>query len=187
MITRVIGVDPGLDGALAVLDLLDGGTVLHLAMVKATPTLDVMVNKKKRRDYDVPGMWRLVEDAAYPADVRVAMVGLEHQGPRPKEGVVSSYRTGHGYGLWRALVVAAQLPLAIVQPQVWRREFGLLRAGKQASVRAAAEGFPTYPRTLMRHDGAAEAILIAAYVARRRVVPAALPVPPLPVLAPPPG
>jgi hypothetical protein len=178
---RVLGIDPGLDGALAVLDLQQGGTILHLTKVVPTPTLDVMVNKKKRRDYDVPGMWHLVEDAVYPADVQVAMVGLEHQGPRPKEGVVSSYRTGHGYGLWRALVVAAQLPLTIVQPLVWRREFGLLRAGKQASVRAAVEGFPNYPWSLTRHDGAADAILIAAFVARRRVVPDALPVPPPPV------
>jgi hypothetical protein len=177
---RVLGIDPGLDGALAVLDLDQRGTVLHLLQVIPTPTLTVTVNKKKRRDYDVPGMWRLIEDAAYPADVSVAMVGLEHQGPRPKEGVVSSYRTGHGYGLWRALIVAAQLPLAIVQPQAWRREFGLLRAGKQASVRAVMEGFPDYPSSLSRHDGAAEATLIAAFVARRRVVPDALPVPPPP-------
>jgi hypothetical protein len=138
---RVLGIDPGLDGALAVLDLQQGGTILHLTKVVPTPTLDVMVNK---------------------------------------EGVVSSYRTGHGYGLWRALVVAAQLPLTIVQPLVWRREFGLLRAGKQASVRAAVEGFPNYPWSLTRHDGAADAILIAAFVARRRVVPDALPVPPPP-------
>jgi hypothetical protein len=61
---RVLGIDPGLDGALAVLDLQQGGTILHLTKVVPTPTLDVMVNKKKRRDYDVPGMWRLVENAA---------------------------------------------------------------------------------------------------------------------------
>jgi hypothetical protein len=178
---RVLGIDPGLDGALAVLDLHQGGRILHLTTVTPTPTLDITVRKKKRRDYDVPGMWHLVEEAAYPANVTVAMVGLEHQGPRPKEGVVSSYRTGHGYGLWRALVVAAQLPMTIVQPVVWRREFGLLRAGKQASIKAAVEGFPEYPSSLTRHHGAADAILIAAFVARRRVVPEA------PHAAPPPA
>jgi len=168
---RVVGIDPGLDGAVAVLDLHQGGAILHLTRVTPTPTLTVTVRKRTRREYDVPGMWRLVADALAPGGVTVALVAIEHQGPRPKEGVVSSFRTGLGFGLWRALTVAAQLPLAIVHPQSWRREYGLIGGGKQASIRCALERFPTYPSALRRHDGAADAILIAGFAARRRVLP----------------
>jgi len=168
---RVLGIDPGLNGAVAVLDLHQGGAILHLTSVTPTPTLTVTVRKRTRREYDVPGMWRLLFDALSPGGVTVALVAIEHQGPRPKEGVVSSFRTGLGFGLWRALTVAAQVPLAIVSPLSWRREYGLVGGGKQASIRCALERFPTYPPTLTRHDGAADAILIAGYAARRRVVP----------------
>jgi len=183
---RVIGIDPGLNGALAVLDLHQGGAILHLIDVTPTPTLTVSIRKRTRRDYDVPGMWRLVCAAMSPSAVQVALVALEHQGPRPKEGVVSSFRTGLGFGLWRGLISAAQLPLGIVAPISWRREYGLVGAGKQASIRRALDAFPEYPPALARHDGAADAILIAGWAARCRVLPgrlAAAP-PPAPVPAP---
>ena len=168
---RVLGIDPGLNGAVAILDLHQDGALLHLTSVHVTPTLIVTIRKRTRREYDVPGMWRLLADAIAPAAVRVALVALEHQGPRPREGVVSSFRTGLGFGLWRALIVAAQVPLAIVAPQSWRREYGLVSGGKQASIRCALERFPTYPVALTRHDGAADATLIAGFAARRRVLP----------------
>ena len=166
---RVVGVDPGLDGAVAVLDLHQGGAILHVTSVTPTPTLTLTVRTRRRREYDVPAMWRLLVDAIAPAAVRVALVAVEHQGPRPHECVVSSFRTGLGFGLWKGLVIAAQLPLTIVTPQVWRREYGLLGGGKQASVRCVLEQFPTYPAALGRHDGAADATLIAGFAARRRV------------------
>ena len=172
---RVVGIDPGLDGALAVLDLHQSGAILHLTSVHPTPTLTVTIRKRPRREYDVPGMWRLLSDAVSPAGVDIALVAVEHQGPRPQEGVVSSFRTGVGFGLWRGLVAAACVPLAIVAPLAWRREYGLIGCGKRASIRIAVERFPSYPPALSRHDGAADAILIAGFAALRRVLPDAPP------------
>src|SRR5262245_443248 len=175
---RVLGVDPGLDGALAVLDLHHSGAILHLTSVTPTPTLTVTVRKRLRREYDVPAMWRVLFDAVSPPGVSVALVAIEHQGPRPQEGVVSSFRTGVGFGLWRGLVAAARVPLAIVAPLAWRREYGLVGCGKRAAIRIAVERFPSYPPALSRHDGAADAILIAGFAALRRVLPDALPTDP---------
>jgi hypothetical protein len=169
---RVVGIDPGLSGACAVLDLHQGGAILHVTSVTPTPTLTVTVRSRTRREYDVPGMWRLLADAKAPLATTVALVVIEHQGPRPQEGVVSSFRTGFGFGLWRALAVAAELPVCMVTPQVWRREYGLLHGGKHGSLRCASEQFPSYPSALTRHDGAADATLIAAWGARRRVASA---------------
>jgi crossover junction endodeoxyribonuclease RuvC len=169
---RVVGIDPGLSGAFAVLDLHQGGAILHVTSVTRTPILTVTVRSRTRRDYDVPGMWRLITDAIAPLATTVALVTIERQGPRPQEGVVSSFRTGFGFGLWRAIAVAAGVPVYLVTPQVWRREYGLLGAGKHAAIRAAMDRFPDYPPAFTRHDGAADAMLIAAWGARHRVASA---------------
>src|SRR5262249_59953888 len=102
---RLVGIDPGLDGALAVLDLHQGGALPHLTSVTPTPTVAFLTRtKQRRRDYDVPAMARLVASVASPHDVQVGGVFLERQGPRPKQGVTSTYSTGVGYGLWRRLI-----------------------------------------------------------------------------------
>src|SRR5262249_21251992 len=112
----------------------------------------------------VPAMARLVASVASPHDVQVGGVFLERQGPRPKQGVTSTYSTGVGYGLWRGLIGGALLPLVVVQPVSWRRTFGLIGQGKPASLRVATERFPTqFPPQLGRHHGAADAVLIAVF------------------------
>lgn len=161
---RLLGIDPGLSGAVATIDLHQGGELPCLVAVTPTPTLTVTMRKKTRRDYDVPAMWRLLVAAHAPATVRVAGVYLERQGPRPKQGVTSTFSTGVGFGLWRGLVIAMALPLVVVEPLRWRRAFGLIGKGKTASLRVATERFPAeYPPQLRRHDGAADAVLLAVF------------------------
>jgi hypothetical protein len=174
---RLVGCDPGLSGALAILDLHQGGELPCLVSVVKTPTLTVTTRKKTRREYDVPAMYRLLVAARAPADVQIAGVYLERQGPRPKQGVTSTFSTGVGFGLWRGLVAATELPLIVVEPLIWRRTFGLLGKGKAASLRIATERFPAeFPPQLRRHDGAADAVLLALFgwLERRPIHPSVL-------------
>lgn len=161
---RLVGIDPGLDGALAVVDLHHDGQLPHLLSVTPTPTLAYQTRKKqRRRDYDVPAMERLVRMAGSSPAATVGGVYLERQGARPGQGVTSTFSTGMGFGLWRGLVIGAGLPLVTVQPQIWRRACGLAK-GKAASLRVAIERFPTqFPAQLRRHDGAADAVLLAYF------------------------
>jgi hypothetical protein len=161
---RLVGVDPGLSGAVAIVDLHQGGELPVLIRVMPTPTLTVTTRKKTRREYDVPAMWRLLVGARVPPNIRVAGCFVERQGPRPKQGVTSTFSTGVGFGLWRGLVVATAFPLVLVEPLRWRSAFGLTGKGKAASLRVAQERFATqYPVALRKHDGAADAVLIALY------------------------
>ena len=162
---RLLGIDPGLDGAFAVVDLHQDGQLPHLLEVRGTPTLwyTMARTKKRRRDYDVVGMHGMLAAAQSRGTVTIGGVYLERQGARPGQGVTSTFSTGMGFGLWRGLVVGAGLPLVTVQPQVWRRVCGLGK-GKAASLRVVLERFPTqFPSHLRRHDGAADAVLLAYF------------------------
>jgi hypothetical protein len=79
-----IGVDPGLSGALAVID--HAGTLVALA---DTPTLTLWVARGARHDYDVPGMVALV--APYAG-------GTGATGPSPGEFDGSSGVVGPEHG-----------------------------------------------------------------------------------------
>jgi hypothetical protein len=160
---RIVGIDPGLTGGLALLDLAAGPS-LGVRLVR-TPSLVVRTREHTRRQYDVPAMWRaLCELTGY--DPRGgALVALEAQSARPGQGVTSSYSTGLGFGLWHGLCTARQVAVVKVVPLVWKRHHGLVRCDKRASRLRAAELCPHLGPLGAADEGAAEALLLAAYAA----------------------
>jgi crossover junction endodeoxyribonuclease RuvC len=174
-----IGIDPGKDGALAVLSpfLSDPARQLVLHDI---PTL----RASKKREYDDAGMATLLSRVC--DGETVVHVALEKQSARPGQGVVSMFSTGEGYGLWRGLLAALRLPYEVVLPQRWRKALlsGYPKAEtpeqrKALSVLHAQRTFPMHaaqfkgPRGGLR-DGRADAALIAEYLCRtisRRGVP----------------
>jgi len=163
---RVIGIDPGALGGLAVLDLDEHG-VPFAAELHRTPRVDVLRNRKRRFDYDPAAMRELLAHAidGRPVPIHAVAVALEAQGARPGQGVASSYRTGVGFGLWLGLVVSARVPYRIVAPLRWKRHAGLIGADKRASRLRAQERFPSLGAVAAAEEGAAEALLLAAYIA----------------------
>jgi crossover junction endodeoxyribonuclease RuvC len=64
------------------------------------------------------------------------------------------------------------VPLEFVTPAVWKRSYGLSR-DKHASLFKARLMFPAADLHLAKHDGRAEALLIAQYGLTRRLSAAA--------------
>lgn len=156
-----IGIDPGLDGAIAVVDAK--GVVL---MCEDTPTLTVKRGKKNKREYQSSVMNRLLRRASQSATggpANVAVV-LEAVNAMPGQGVTSMFSMGMGYGLWHGLIAARRLSLTLVYPQKWKKHYGLNR-DKHASITLCQRLIPSsHPYvTLKKHDGRAEAILLANY------------------------
>ena len=166
---RVIGIDPGALGGLAVVDLDDHG-VAFAAELYRTPRVEVLRNRTWRLDYDPVGMRDLLARAIdrRPVPIHAVAVALEAQGARPGQGVASSYRTGVGFGLWLGLVVGARVAYHVVQPQAWKKHAGLLGAPKAASRLRAQERFPFVGAIAPAEEGPAEALLLAAYLAATR-------------------
>ncbi len=102
------------------------------------------------------------------AKSKFAVIELAHA--MPQQGGVSMFSFGEGYGLWKGLLSGLSIPYDVVSPAKWKRDMLEGRGkGKGASRIHAQELFPELESELrlVKHDGRAEALLIAAWARRR--------------------
>lgn len=91
---------------------------------------------------------------------------IEQVGPMPKQGVVSVFKFGRGYGNLEMALTAASIPFERVTPQKWQKAMGCMTRGdKNVSKRKAQELFPQLNIT----HATADAALIAEYGRRQNV------------------
>jgi hypothetical protein len=150
-----LGVDPGLTGALA---LLDGdGSIELLADLP-------IIRDKSLAWVDGGELQTIVRDALRGRPCRAI---VERVSAMPRQGVASSFAFGVGFGSMLGVLQAQHLPIELVTPAVWKRALGLT-SDKRASLDRARLLFPTADLRLAKHDGRAEALLIAHHVMTRR-------------------
>jgi len=90
---------------------------------------------------------------------------MERVGPMPKQGVVSTFTFGMGYGALGMALIATEIPFERVSPAVWQRSLDCLTKGdKNVSKRKAQELFPHIKIT----HSIADALLIAEYARRKK-------------------
>ena len=155
-----VGVDPGKDGAIVLMD--GGGTVM------AASTMPVL--KGKRPEFDLEA----IDDvfAAWKTGIINGMVTLEKLQPLPPAmgGSIANFNRGVSCGFeW--MCVAHGLPHLLVSPRIWQKEMLAGTPGddtKQRSIMAAQRLFPgvDLKRTSKckgPHDGICDALLIAEY------------------------
>jgi len=144
--TIIMGVDPGISGAVA----------FYFPMVPGRIAVD-----------DVPvagGEINVAELARLIRIHRPTLAVIERVSAMPGQGVASMFNFGRSYGDVRGVIGALDVPLHFVTPQKWKKHFGLSSDKDQSRLRAirlfpaAAESFK-----LKKHDGRAEAALIALY------------------------
>lgn len=147
--TAILGIDPGLSGALALLDVDGSLEVVDM------PTLQL-----KKRVIDEYALARIIDDWAG----RVREVWLEQVATRPGEGAVGAFTFGRGYGLLRGICAANFLTIIDVTPQTWKRALRV-PAEKDGARAAASRVFPRHAGMWARvkDDGRAEAALIARH------------------------
>jgi crossover junction endodeoxyribonuclease RuvC len=151
--TRVLGIDPGATGALA---LIEAGKVVACYDMPCDKTA---TGKRRIVPVTLAGIVR----ALLPLD----HVTIELVGPMPRDGHAGSFWFGKAAGLVEGVVAALGLPVSFVAPAVWKRRFGLIGAGKAASRAKASHVFGRTASAdlwpLVKHDGRAEAALIGLY------------------------
>jgi crossover junction endodeoxyribonuclease RuvC len=152
-----MGIDPGLDGAVAV--ILPDGVEVHI-----TPT--ITAPKGRNRRFDTPGMLVLLERRP------IVLAVIEAVGPMPKQGLVSTFRFGMGFGTWLGMLAALRIPHLAVAPQTWKKS---ILAGttkdKGAAIQWAQRRFPRVSllastRSKVPHDGLADALAMAEFARR---------------------
>jgi hypothetical protein len=144
-LSQVLGIDPGLKGALAWVN--EAGFLLE---VEDMPVLDGNVSANLLTNLIV---------AYGPVEVVV----IERQQSMPKQGVASSFKTGTGYGILIGIVAALHIPAVYWPSSMWKKTLRL-SSNKEYSRQRAMERWPDQTEIfkLKKHEGRAEASLLAA-------------------------
>jgi crossover junction endodeoxyribonuclease RuvC len=152
MSDRILGIDPGLTGALA---LLTGEGRLQ---VEDIPIVEVARNGKAKRQIDVAAL------TSYVRDLNPRHAIIERVAARPGQGVTSMFAFGRSVGQIEGIISALGIPISYVTPQIWRRALAV-PAGKDGSRLRASQLMPAYAERWRRakDDGRAEASLIALW------------------------
>lgn len=144
----VVGVDPGLTGALAI---ISAGALLAVDdMPVAGGDISAQLLAVWAREWiegcTTPELAAIVEDV--------------HS--MPKQGVASSFKFGRGKGVVEGVLAGAGWPLHYVSPAKWKRDMRLTK-DKGACRQRACELWPSRADLFRRvkDDGRAEAALIA--------------------------
>ncbi|CAL1403588.1 unnamed protein product [Linum trigynum] len=157
----VVGIDPDLSGAIALLKTEDS---VCSAQVFDSPSLKVVVGKRIRKRLDVKSIVQLLRSFDAPVGTTAY---IEQSIPYPQDGKQGWWSGGFGYGLWIGVLVASGYSVVPVPSLAWKNEFKLTgeTATKDESRRRASMLFPSLSSSLTRKKdhGRAEALLIAAY------------------------
>jgi hypothetical protein len=114
-----IGIDPGVAGAVAVLDATGALVALY-----DTPVLTLRTSRGSRQEYDLPGLGALLQ----PYAGAPGHVVIEEAQPMPGQGTRSMFTIGLGFGVWLGILGTLGLAHTRVRPGVWKRLLGLPRA-----------------------------------------------------------
>ncbi len=149
----IIGIDPGVSGAMAILN--DEGEAMA---VEDMPTIARTKGKGGRRMVDAAA---LAHQLSQFPDVKLVL--LERVSTRPGEGHTGAFAFGDSWGVARGVCAALGFPLMLVTPQSWKRRAGLIGSDKEASRALAAQLWPNINLSRKKDQNRAEAMLIARY------------------------
>lgn len=141
-----IGIDPGKDGAIAIIWEFGG--------VKIEPFS--------------PEGYRNALAECPPMECCCC---LERVGAMPGQGVTSMFKFGENFGFIQGLLTACRIPYELVTPQKWKKEFQIT-GDKNSSIAVCKRLFPDVSlrrtdRCKKDHDGMAEALLMAEWARRK--------------------
>ena len=158
---KVCGIDPGLTGACALLEVTATSTILDVIDVPITGS-----------------------GAKQSVDVILLQEWLQQHGPRhafleraqamPRQGASSGFKYGRVVGAIEATLMLCAVPLVIVEPSRWKRHFHLHGADKegarQLTIRMAPREHRFFARK--RDHNRSEAVLIGLYGAQTSLLAA---------------
>jgi len=151
----IIGIDPGVSGAICV---LKEGKILE---VYEMPTMiDGKKNKRQVNGAEVTNIFLNELNNKYKAKVVV-----EHVTAMPGQGVTSMFNFGQSFGVLKGICAALKLPIYFVRPVKWKKHFNLIKTNKDASRTKVIEIFPYISSKISRKKDSnkADSILIAKY------------------------
>lgn len=158
--TRVltVGVDPGLSGAIAFLE--DDGQIAGVY------DLPVVRDAKLAWIHGGQLSSMIIDHKAF----RRCTAMVERVNSMPQQGIASAFQFGVGFGSVLSVLQALGVAIEFVRPTEWKKSYGLGgdNKAKHQALHKARLLYPDAELGLAKHDGRAEALLIARYAMNRR-------------------
>ena len=148
----IIGIDPGVDGAIAVLD--DDFTYYS---VWDMPTMALSKNKRQVNGAELAEMLKRRESLPH------LVAYVERVGSMPHQGVASMFNFGVSYGVVLGVLATLSIPMVLITPGVWKKRAGLTGKPKEMARTLAQQLYPQAPLGRKRDIGRADALLIARF------------------------
>jgi len=159
-----VGVDPGKSGAIAMIN-----EIQDVILLEDWPGDEVQAAKL---------IWRICDLVDRTCDKilgaiekihAMPMIPIKGQGGMKGMSSTASFTFGAGWGIWKGIFAACEIPFLEPRPQDWMKGVFKKSDGKVANMAAAARTFPSaqiYGPRGGKKDGRADALLIADW--RRR-------------------
>ena len=157
---RIIGIDPGLSGAIA---------ILEDSKIKELFDMPVMPDgKKNKRQLNSALLVKLIKDNIQNLEDTVMVV--EQVNAMPGQGVTSMFNFGQTFGAIKGICAALGLPIFFVRPAKWKKHFDLINSSKDSSRTKAIEMYPQFSDQLSKKKDVnkSDAILIARFYSETR-------------------
>lgn len=154
----IIGIDPGLTGAVTAMCLFRAHQEL---LIWDTPTITAQKGKSKKNQYVPHAMASILDDYKDTS----CHVFIEKVHAMPGNGATSMFNFGYGFGLWVGIISALKMPVTMVPPQTWKKKIMQGFGDKEAAIIRACELYPDFSNLFSRKKdiGRADATLIAEY------------------------
>ena len=129
---RIIGIDPGLSGAIAI---LENNKVLNIFDIPV-----MSEGKKNKKQLNSALLVSLLKENINNNE-EVAVV-VEQVNAMPGQGVTSMFNFGQTFGAIKGICAALDLPIFFVRPSKWKKYFELINSSKDSSRTKVLEMYP---------------------------------------------
>ena len=157
---KIIGIDPGLSGAIAI---LENNKVLNIFDMPV-----MSEGKKNKRQLNSALLSNLIKENIGNAEVAIV---VEQVNAMPGQGVTSMFNFGQTFGAIKGICAALELPIFFVRPSKWKKHFDLINSSKDSSRTKVIEMYPKMSNLLSKKKDVnkSDAILIARFFSETRL------------------
>jgi crossover junction endodeoxyribonuclease RuvC len=157
---RILGIDPGINGGLSVIEIVDGTAPVMVAAID----IPVIGSGAKER-VDVAAIRVFIEE------YKPGRASIERAQAMPNQGASSGFKYGRAVGAIEATIALCSIPVEIIEASAWKRFWHLPGKDKESGRQKALQLFPAAHAALARKrdHGRADAALIALYSVERKL------------------
>ena len=157
---KIIGIDPGLSGAIAI---LENNKILNIFDIPV-----MSEGKKNKRQLNSAQLVNIIKENVKKEDETVVVV--EQVNAMPGQGVTSMFNFGQTFGAIKGVCAALNLPIFFVRPSKWKKYFELINSSKDSSRTKVIEMYPSLSNKLSKKKDVnkSDAILIARFYSETR-------------------